>query len=50
MCPGWVNSSMGGPRAPKTLPEGANDVIKIIQHHSSLKSGSFYYNLHKQSL
>lgn len=50
MCPGWVQSDMGGPNAPKTVVEGAADIFNIIKNQSRLKSGSFIYNFVEQKL
>ena len=48
VCPGWVKSSMGGLNAPRSLQEGAMDILEVIKNHSFHKSGVFLYNLAEQ--
>lgn len=50
MCPGWVQTEMGGPQAPKTITEGAMDIIELIKDRKSLKTGLFLYDLKEQVL
>ncbi len=50
MCPGWVRTEMGGLNAPKSLAEGANDIVKLILNREKVKSGSFYYDFIEQKL
>ena len=50
LCPGWVQSAMGGPNAPKTLSEGASEIITLINKQFTIKNGSFLYNFVEQNL
>lgn len=50
MCPGWVRTEMGGENAPRSLKEGANDILELILNKQKVISGSFYYNFTEQKL
>lgn len=50
VCPGWVQTEMGGPNAPRTIYEGANDILQVILHQNDYQSGSFLYNSLPQKL
>lgn len=41
VCPGWVHTDMGGPRAPRTPAKGAKSILYPF-YTKSAKSGSFY--------
>ena len=44
-CPGWVNTRMGGDKAPITPETSVNGMRKLIDNLSSDQSGNFYrYN------
>lgn len=42
VCPGWVRSDMGGPRATKTLEEGAETVVWLSTLPDDGPSGGFF--------
>ena len=50
ICPGWVQTEMGGPNAPRTVYEGANDILKAILNSQNYIPGSFLYNSIEQKL
>ena len=41
MCPGWVRTDMGGPFAPRSVPEGA-DTVTWLATTSDARSGAWY--------
>jgi len=40
VCPGWVHTDMGGPRAPRTPEQGAKSILSPF-YNKSAKSGSY---------
>jgi len=40
VCPGWVHTDMGGPRAPRTPAQGAKSILYPF-YNKSAKSGSY---------
>ena len=40
--PGWVQTAMGGPNAPKTIEDSVSACMDVIDSYKSLKSGGFY--------
>jgi NAD(P)-dependent dehydrogenase (short-subunit alcohol dehydrogenase family) len=41
-CPGWVRTRMGGPRAPKTVEEGADTIVWLATLDASGPTGGFF--------
>jgi NAD(P)-dependent dehydrogenase (short-subunit alcohol dehydrogenase family) len=44
MCPGWVNTDVGGPDAPRTPEEGADTAIWLATLPDDGPSGGFFRN------
>ncbi len=42
VCPGWVNTEMGGPTAPLTIEEGADSIIWLATLPNSGPTGKFF--------
>ncbi len=43
VCPGWVKTDMGGPKAPNTIEEGADTVVWLaLSADGSEPTGKFY--------
>ncbi len=42
MCPGWVQTDMGGTSAPRTAKQGADTAIWLATEASSEKTGKFW--------
>ena len=42
MCPGWVGTEMGGPKAPRTMEQGADTAIWLATLSHGSGSGGFY--------
>ena len=40
--PGWVQTTMGGPNATKTIKDSVSACLDVIDSYKSLKSGAFY--------
>ena len=41
MCPGWVKTEMGGPKAPRTVQEGADTAIWLATE-PEIPTGKFF--------
>ncbi|MBV8665154.1 MAG: SDR family oxidoreductase [Burkholderiaceae bacterium] len=44
MCPGWVRTDMGTPRATSSVEESVDDMLRVLEQLGTRHSGS-YYNL-----
>lgn len=44
VCPGWVQTRMGGERAPRSVEEGADTAIWLATERPAPESGRFYRN------
>lgn len=44
MCPGWVETRIGGRRAPRSPEEGADTAVWLATAEPALESGHFYRN------
>lgn len=42
MCPGWVQTDMGGTSAPRTAKQGADTAIWLATEASREKTGKFW--------
>lgn len=42
VCPGWVRTEMGGPRAPRTIQEGVDTIVWLATLPDGSPSGGFF--------
>lgn len=42
VCPGWVRTEMGGPRAPRTIQEGVDTIVWLATLPNGSPSGGFF--------
>lgn len=42
VCPGWVRTEMGGPNAPRSVPEGAEGIVWLATDAPADKTGLFW--------
>jgi NAD(P)-dependent dehydrogenase (short-subunit alcohol dehydrogenase family) len=42
VCPGWVRTEMGGPRAPRTIQKGADTIVWLATLPDGSPSGGFF--------
>jgi NAD(P)-dependent dehydrogenase (short-subunit alcohol dehydrogenase family) len=42
VCPGWVRTDMGGPGAPRSLQQGADSILWLIQNSAFDLTGGFW--------
>lgn len=42
VCPGWVNTELGGPSAPLTVDEGADTIVWLAQSADDGPTGGFF--------
>ena len=40
--PGWVRTEMGGPTAPRSVAEGADDMLWLLRHAEPWPNGVFF--------
>jgi len=42
VCPGWVRTDLGGPEAPRTLQQGADSILWLVQKAPQELTGGFW--------